>query len=310
MALEPQISDSMRGTLERQHYKLVGSHSAVKLCHWTKKSLKDEGVCYKQRFYGIECHRCLQFTPVVNWCDHNCIFCWRVTESVSGDELPFAGDEPDAIIDEAEGQQRRLLSGFGGIPERLNKEKFEEAQHPNQVAISLSGEPMLYPRLGELIAAFHNRGYTTYLVTNGTFPQKLKNLTPLPTQLYLSLDAPNEETYKRLDNPVIGDGWERINETLELMKDVETRTVIRLTMVKEWNMEHPEQYATLIRRAMPDYVEVKAYMFVGDSRQKMNLDNMPRHEEVRAFAEELAAELGYAVEDEKQDSRVVLLSKK
>ncbi|MFH1721920.1 MAG: 4-demethylwyosine synthase TYW1, partial [Candidatus Altiarchaeota archaeon] len=291
------------------HYKLVGNHSAVKLCHWTKKSLKDEGFCYKEQFYGIKCHRCLQFTPVVNWCNQNCIFCWRVTDSTENDELPFEGDDPESIIDEAERQQRRLLSGFGGIPERLNKEKFKEAQNPNQVAISLSGEPTLYPRLGELIEAFHKRGYTTYLVTNGTLPKKIRNLDPLPTQFYLSLDAPTKEIYQRLDNPYIKDGWKRINESLEIMKDLETRTVIRLTMVKGWNMVHSELYAALIKKAQPDFVEVKAYMFVGDSRQKMTHENMPNQEEIREFAEKLGKELGYTIKDEKKDSRVVLLSK-
>jgi wyosine [tRNA(Phe)-imidazoG37] synthetase (radical SAM superfamily) len=29
-------------------------------------------------FYGIRSHRCLQMTPVVDQCTHNCLFCWRV----------------------------------------------------------------------------------------------------------------------------------------------------------------------------------------------------------------------------------------
>jgi tRNA wybutosine-synthesizing protein 1 len=57
-------------------------------------------------------------------------------------------------------------------------------------------------------------------------------------------------------------------------------------------------------------VEVKAYMFIGGSRKRLTLGNMPSPDEVRAFSDELAGELGYVVKDEKRDSRVVLLSKK
>ena len=66
------VSDEVRRVLEHQQYRLVGRHSAVKLCHWLKHSLRGKGVCYKQQFYGIRSHRCLQFTPVVNWCNQAC----------------------------------------------------------------------------------------------------------------------------------------------------------------------------------------------------------------------------------------------
>jgi len=46
--------------------------------------------------------------------------------------------------------QRKLLSGFKGN-EKINMEKWKEAQNPDQFAISLIGEPTLYPKLAELI---------------------------------------------------------------------------------------------------------------------------------------------------------------
>ena len=42
------LSKQLIQTLKKQHYKLVGSHSAVKICRWTGNSLRDEGECYKQ----------------------------------------------------------------------------------------------------------------------------------------------------------------------------------------------------------------------------------------------------------------------
>ena len=75
-------------------------------------------------------------------------------------------------------------------------------------------------------------------------------------------------------------------------------------------MVHPEQYAELIKKANPVYVEVKAFMLVGASRDRLRLDNMPRHEEVKAFSKEIAKLAKLKILDEKKESRVVLLGKK
>lgn len=218
-------------------------------------------------------------------------------------------DDPSEIVENSIMAQRQLLSGYGGIPDRINKKKFDEAQNPNQVAISLSGEPTIYPRISELIEEFNRRDFTTFLVTNGTLPERLESLDPLPTQLYLSLDAPDEEIYKRVCNPIIPDGWRKINETLNIFPSLNTRRVIRLTAIKGLNMLKVEKYSKLIRIAEPDFVEVKAYMFLGGSRRRLTLENMPSFDDVRRFSEELSEELGYGIRDQKEDSRVVLLAK-
>src|SRR3989449_5555819 len=74
--MDPQKQE----VLERQGYRIVGEHSGVKLCHWTKASLTKGIGCYKQTFYGIESHRCLQMTPAVDACNLACQFCWRTQE--------------------------------------------------------------------------------------------------------------------------------------------------------------------------------------------------------------------------------------
>jgi len=302
------IADKVKEELTRQHYKIVGNHSGVKLCHWTKKSIKDEGFCYKQKFYGIESHRCMQMTPSIFSCTHNCIFCWRNIDFdyINGD---VKADNPKEIIDNAIIAQRQLLSGFGGIPERINKKKFKEAQNPRHAAISLAGEPTLYEKLDGLIEEFHKRNFTTYLVTNGTVPERLISLKNMPTQLYVSLVSPDEDTYERICNPMITEGWKKINETLELFNSFNTKKVIRLTLVKNLNMFNPEKYAKLIEKANPDYVEAKAFMFVGGSRQRLTIENMPSFQEIMEFSKKMENEVGYKIKDYKEDSRVVLLSK-
>ena len=45
--------------LEKKGYRFAGKnvHAGNKICHWTRKSIVDEGTCYKEQFYGIKSHR-------------------------------------------------------------------------------------------------------------------------------------------------------------------------------------------------------------------------------------------------------------
>jgi tRNA wybutosine-synthesizing protein 1 len=74
-------------------------------------------------------------------------------------------------------------------------------------------------------------------------------------------------------------------------------------------MTDVEDYAKLIERANPTYVEPKAYMHVGFSRLRLSYESMPDHQEIREFAGQIARETSYNVIDESQESRVVLLSR-
>ncbi len=294
-----------RRILGRQGYRMVGNHSAVKLCHWLKSEIAGGPGCYKESFYGIRSHRCLQMTPTVDACNLNCLFCWRA-QDWGGDRLGRV-DEPGSIVDESIEAQRILISGFKGDA-RVSRGVFIEGSHPDQVAISLTGEPTLYKRLGELIEEFKKREMTTFLVTNGTTPSVLEELEPLPTQLYVTVSAPNEVVFGRLSAPRSSRPWRNIMKTLELLPSLDTRTVIRHTLVKGWNLGYVDEYAKIDSTANPDFVECKAYMFVGRSRQRLNMENMPEHSEVREFSGDLAAAMGYSVAGERSDSRVTLLT--
>jgi tRNA wybutosine-synthesizing protein 1 len=304
-----QITDDVRKTLERQQYRIAGRHSAVKICNWTKRSLRGEGSCYKQKFYGIQSHRCLQMTPAVAWCTNRCVYCWRAIEKTLGNGMEGVGlDEPGDIIDACIESQRKLLSGFKGFG-GVDLHKWLEAQEPNQAAISLAGEPTLYPRIAELILEFRKRKFSTFLVTNGQLPERLEGIEE-PTNLYISLDAPDRETYRKTDCPSFPDFWQRLEKSLELMNSFSCAKVLRLTLVKGINMKNPEGYADLIKKASPDYIEVKGYMFVGFSRKRLDKGNMPLFREVKAFSEKVMELTGYGFKDEQKESRVILLSNK
>lgn len=293
--------------LESSGYRFVGSHNhaAAKICHWTKQSILDRGVCYKEKFYGIESHRCLQMAPAVPNCQQKCEFCWR---DLSYTQTQWDGeyDDPKTIIDEAIEAQNNLLCGFFGN-DKANKEKLEESKTPTNAAISLAGEPMLYPEIDELIAEFNRRNFTTFVVSNGQCVDKLKNLENEPYQLYLSLDAPTKKIYDEVCQPQISEGWDNLNQSLDTLASFNSRTCIRTTCVKGRNMINPEKYGELIKKSNPDFVEIKAYMCVGSSRYRLTPDNMPTFDEVKSFAQKIEENCGKKIVNESEVSRVVLL---
>lgn len=299
--------------LKNQKYHLVGSHSAVKKCLWVHNALTQGRFCYKCKFYGIESHRCVQFTPATLWCWNACLHCWRVRPQDLGlreqdlISLPSV-DDPEVIADLAIEEHRRTVSGYRNV---APKTMWEEAMNPKHVAISLTGEPTLYPRLSELIKVFHSKGLTTFLVTRGIRPEVLASLEEEPTQLYVSLETWNKEMYDFFNKPLVNKGWEKTLETLELLPSFSSPTVLRITLIKGFNMSEKDikGFARLIDKASPTYIEPKAYMHVGGSTGRLSRDNMPSMKEVLSFAERLAIETGYEVASYSVPSRVALLTR-
>ncbi len=297
-----------RMDLEKQQYRLVGGHSAVKTCGWTRKMINGQGGCYKLKFYGIVSSQCLQMTTSLS-CANRCQFCWRDYKAPVSKEWEGCLDEPEFILQESLKAHHKLLVGFKGSPV-ADKGAYEQSLTVRHVALSLTGEPILYPKINELIRLFHKEKVSTFLVTNAQYPKQIKKLSPL-TQLYLSLDAPTKELLKEIDQPLFPDFWERLNQSLEYLAKKKQRTCIRLTLVKGINDLLPEKYAELINKGSPDFIEVKAYMFLGASRKRLKEENMPLHEDVVAFSRTLLPFLPeYELVSEHILSRVVMLAKK
>ncbi len=314
------IPENIKKILKKQHYEIVGNHSAVQICRWTKKSLRNEGVCYKEQFYGIKSHLCCQMTPAVMWCPNKCLHCWRAVELNLGDKLNEE-DSPKEIIDGCIEAQKKLLQGFkidvNSKKEQLSKadqEKYKEAQEPMQFAISLSGEPTIYSKVGDLIEELTKRGKTSFLVTNGLYPEKIKELeekNQLPTQLYVSVNAPNEKLYNKFHRSSVKDAWKKLNETLEIVSKLKSRTIFRMNLVRDLNMddEHVEEYAEMIKKANPSFVEIKGFMSVGFARERLGYDRMPTDEEMQEFVKKLADATGLKFLDSHIRSRAYVLGK-
>ena len=335
-------------------YRIIGKnkHTSIKPCHWLEQKLmtgRENRNCYKGIF-GVESHRCLQNTPSLPFCNHQCVFCWRDIEVGSlGSEFIVEADDPAFLIEEMLRHQQDIIKNH--LPLRkyldnyeimndilyymlknngknsinsisnnihvsknkveravtlLKNQKFiiptdntfknfrldddisccidtreeivnlinreltspddimqahSEAMSPNHAAISLDGEPLLYPKMSDFIQEFKNRKMTTFIVTNSTLPEKISNLNTLPSQFYFTLPAPNENIYKKICRPMIKDGWKRIMNTMDMIESLSCRTLVRLTAVKDLNLKEKfvEDYVKIIEKINPNFFEIKGF---------------------------------------------------
>ncbi|EAZ28750.1 hypothetical protein OsJ_12772 [Oryza sativa Japonica Group] len=293
----------------RMGYKIIGSHSGVKICRWTKSQLRGRGGCYKHSFYGIESHRCMEATPSLA-CANKCVFCWRHHTNPVGKSWKWKMDDPLDIVNAAIDQHTKMVKQMKGVP-GVKPERLAEGLSPRHCALSLVGEPIMYPEINVLIDELHRRHISTFLVTNAQFPDKIKTLKPI-TQLYVSVDAATKESLKAVDRPLFSDFWERFLDSLKSLHDKDQRTVYRLTLVKGWNAEEIDGYAKLLSLGQPDFIEIKGVTYCGSSAtSKLTMENVPWHSDVKDFSEALALKSGgvYEVACEHAHSCCVLLAK-
>ena len=292
----PHMPEELAGMMKKQGYHFVGRHSATKICNYAASSMKKSSLdhtCYKHQFYGIRSWRCVQSTPAIG-CNLACSFCWRIIPEEVGfrwNEINAIRewDDPEMVAEGLIREHKRIISGYGGNGD-VDTKRWKEAQDPAHVALSLTGEPLSYPKMDRLLEAFHNRGMSTFLVTNGTMVNALKSLSVLPTQLYVSVQAPDREVYEKVTRPKTLGAWESFQKFLVVFSKLDTRRVFRLTLVKGLNMINAKGYAELIKKGRPHYVEVKGFVFVGGARnEKRNLSyaQMPNKEEIQSFAEDI-----------------------
>lgn len=310
------ISSPTHTALTKQGYAIIGSHSGVKICRWTKSALRGRGSCYKYSFYGIKSHLCMETTPSLS-CSNKCVFCWRHGTNPVGTTWRWKIDPPELIFTgakEAHLQKIRMMRGVPGV----RAERFQEAMRIQHCALSLVGEPIFYPHINEFIGLLHADRISSFLVCNAQHPDHLEALKVV-TQLYVSIDASNRESLRKVDRPLHRDFWERFLRCLDILREkrFRMRTVFRLTLVKGFNIEDEvEGYAELVERGLPCFVEIKGVTYCGTSTSSgagLTMQNVPFYEEVTAFVRALhqALErrgLAYGIAAEHAHSCCVLLA--
>jgi tRNA wybutosine-synthesizing protein 1 len=222
--------------------------------------------------------------------------------------------EPEEIMSKLMEERKNLIMGHYG-DSRSDKKRIDESLKPNHYAISLSGEPTMYPKLPELIKYLKSLKETKsiFLVTNGQEPdmiQKLQDEDALPTQLYLSTNASDYESFLRINKPRYEDSWQRWNKTLNMLKHLDTRTVLRITLIRDYNNQKNmiPTFAKLLEQSSPHFVEIKSYMHIGRSTNRLDHENMLEMEEIKKFSEDIAKQSKiFSVMDESYVSRIVVL---
>jgi tRNA wybutosine-synthesizing protein 1 len=97
---QEMVTPMQRRALTKEGYRIIGTHSAVKLCRWTKHQLRGRGGCYKHSFYGITSYQCMEATPSLA-CANKCVFCWRHHKNPVGREWRWTVDPPEMILQQA-----------------------------------------------------------------------------------------------------------------------------------------------------------------------------------------------------------------
>lgn len=302
--------------LTKQGYSIVGSHSGVKICRWTKSALRGRGSCYKYSFYGIASHQCMETTPSLS-CSNKCVFCWRHGTNPVGTTWRWVVDPPEMIFEGVKAGHYQKIKMMRGVP-GVRAERFAEAMRIRHCALSLVGEPIFYPHINEFTAMLHKEHISSFLVCNAQHPDQLLALKQV-TQLYVSIDASNRDSLRKIDRPLHRDFWERFQRCLDILREkrFQQRTVFRLTLVKGFNIEDEvEGYADLVEKGLPCFVEIKGVTYCGTSSSAgagLTMQNVPFYEEVCAFVEALNAALvrrglGYGIAAEHAHSCCILIA--
>jgi wyosine [tRNA(Phe)-imidazoG37] synthetase (radical SAM superfamily)/flavodoxin len=308
------VTKLQRKALVKEGYRIIGSHSAVKLCRWTKNQMRGRGGCYKHSFYGITSYQCMEATPSLA-CANKCVFCWRHHKNPVGTEWRWKTDSPSMIVEDAVNLHKTMINEMRGVPGVL-PERLAEANTVKHCALSLVGEPIMYPHINDMLHELHDRKISSFLVTNAQFPDRIQQLDPV-TQLYVSVDAATKDSLKAIDRPLFKNYWDRFLGALAAIRDKRQRTVYRLTLVKDWNMEETEAYAELIELGQPDFIEIKAVTYCGKSdASSLTMQNVPWHKEVCEYSEAIAERLRargkgpvYSIATEHEHSCCILLAR-
>ncbi|ORY65062.1 uncharacterized protein BCR38DRAFT_484533 [Pseudomassariella vexata] len=281
-------------SLTKQGYSIVGSHSGVKICRWTKSALRGRGSCYKFSFYGIASHQCMETTPSLS-CSNKCVFCWRHGTNPVGTTWRWVVDPPELIFNGVRAGHYQKIKMMRGVP-GVRAERFVEAMRIRHCALSLVGEPIFYPHINEFLAMLHEERISSFLVCNAQHPDQLAALKAV-TQLYVSIDASNKESLRKIDRPLHRDFWERFQRCLDILREkrFKQRTVFRLTLVKGFNVDDEvEGYADLVERGLPCFVEIKGVTYCGTSSSAgagLTMANVPFYAEVTEFVTALNGKL-------------------
>ena len=156
------VTPMQRKALTKEGYSIIGTHSAVKLCRWTKHQLRGRGGCYKHTCYGIVSYMCMEATPSLA-CANKCVFCWRHHKNPVGTKWRWKQDPPEKIVSEAIVRHCKMIHTAKGVPGVKMDRWMAAVRGPKHCALSLVGEPIMYPEINQLLTLLDSQGISTFL---------------------------------------------------------------------------------------------------------------------------------------------------
>jgi len=237
--------------------------------------LYDEIVKYRDRhmelFERYPIHVKIDLTES---CNHQCSFC-------------FYGDDnrDEGIIRE------NISKGHKAIPFNILKSTLLDLAAGGTEAVTLigGGEPLLHPRIKEIISTIVETGMQFGVVTNGGRPMddELYALLLNATWIRFSLDAVNPKTYLKLHRPK-NQEVDNLAHTLKNLKTVLKRRT-NSTMVGASFLLTPSNYSEIVPFALKmkamglDYIEYKPMYLdsLGESQKDFFRELLPVLNEVK-----------------------------
>ena len=70
-----------------------------------------------------------------------------------------------------------VLVLHAGVP-GVQADKLAEGMNAQHCALSLVGEPIMYPKINDLVRLLHQKKISTFLVTNAQFPDAIRFVPP------------------------------------------------------------------------------------------------------------------------------------
>ncbi|XP_006752029.2 S-adenosyl-L-methionine-dependent tRNA 4-demethylwyosine synthase TYW1-like, partial [Leptonychotes weddellii] len=89
-----------------------------------------------------------------------------------GTEWRWKMDQPEMILKEAIENHQNMIKQFKGVP-GVKEERFEEGMMVKHCALSLVGEPIMYPEINRFLKLLHECKISSFLVTNAQFPVEI-----------------------------------------------------------------------------------------------------------------------------------------
>jgi tRNA wybutosine-synthesizing protein 1 len=117
-------------------------------------------------------------------------------------EWKWKTDDPHYIVEAAVNMHISMIKETKGIP-GVRMDRWKEAHTVKHCALSLVGEPIMYPRIDELLGDLHSRKISTFLVTNGQHPPAIEQIRPI-TQLYVVMRPRDQFNRRRPSSLTMG----------------------------------------------------------------------------------------------------------